>query len=195
LTPRQRLEICVGAILTQNTNWSNVKTALANLADAGIRDLEHFQAVSAPRLEKLIRSSGYYRQKTVKLKCFVRHLAGRGGAVQDWLAGDLALRRRELLGLYGIGPETADSILLYAAQRPAFVVDAYTLRVGARLGWWREASYERAQDLLVSRLPRRAEIYNEFHALIVRLAKEHCRKAPACPGCPLREDCRHGRAG
>ncbi|MDD5657334.1 MAG: hypothetical protein PHF00_08795, partial [Elusimicrobia bacterium] len=87
----------------------------------------------------------------------------------------------------------ADSMLLYAAGRPAFVVDAYTLRIGARLGWWRAASYERARAYLVARLPAEAAGYNEFHALLVRLAKAHCRKVPSCPGCPLQEDCRHGR--
>lgn len=195
LTERQRLEVCVGAILTQNTSWGNVRKALRAMAEAGVRDLTSLEAAPAARLRRLIRSSGYYRQKARKLKAFARRLRRRGGRVGRWLSGDLALRREELLGLYGIGPETADSILLYAAGRPAFVVDAYTLRIGSRLGWWREASYERAQAVLTARLPPRARDYNEFHALLVRLAKEHCRKRPSCPGCPLRRRCRHGRAG
>ena len=101
--------------------------------------------------------------------------------------------REELLGLWGVGPETADSMLLYAAGRPAFVVDAYTLRIGSRLGWWRRASYGRAQARLIGALPEDPRLFNELHALFVRLAKAHCRPAPVCRGCPLRGVCRRGR--
>ncbi len=194
LTERQRLEVCVGAILTQNTNWGNVEKALSRLHEAGLRDLEDLLAVPSRRLEGLIRSSGYFRQKAKKLKAFARHLAARGGKVSGWLCGGLRERREELLGLYGVGPETADSILLYAGGRPVFVVDAYTLRIGGRLGWWRKAGYARAQSTLARRLPQDAELYNEFHALLVEHAKVHCRKAaPLCEGCPLREVCLHAR--
>lgn len=194
LSERQRLEVCVGAILTQNTSWGNVEKALSRLHEAGLRDLEDLLTVPSRRLEGLIRSSGYFRQKAKKLKAFARHLAARGGKVSGWLRGGLRERREELLGLYGVGPETADSILLYAGGRPAFVVDAYTLRIGARLGWWRQAGYGRAQSYLTKRLPEDAALYNEFHALLVEHAKAHCRKAaPLCAGCPLREVCRHAR--
>ena len=195
LTERQRLEVCVGAILTQNTNWSNVEKALARLRSAGIRDLADFLPLPRRRLERLIKPSGFYRQKARKVMTFVQHLDRRGGKVGRWLSGDLARRREELLGLYGIGPETADSMLLYAAGRPAFVVDAYTLRIGRRLGWFRAAGTERAQAFLARGLPRSAAVYGEFHALLVALAKRHCRKTPACPGCPLEGACCHGRAG
>ncbi|MCX5793936.1 MAG: hypothetical protein NTY77_00385 [Elusimicrobia bacterium] len=195
LTQRQRFEICVGAFLTQNTSWGNVQKALARLHEAGLWDLPGLLAVSQPRLEGLIRSSGYFRQKAKKLKAFARHLEGRGGKVADWLSGGLETRREELLGLYGVGPETADSILLYAAGRPCFVIDAYTLRIGRRLGWFKDASYQRAQSYLTRRLPKDAALYNEFHALLVALAKVRCRKAvPLCVGCPLQEVCRHGLA-
>jgi len=180
--------------LTQNTNWGNVEKALSRLHGDGIRDLRDFQGLRRARLEGLIRSSGYYRQKAIKLMEFVRHLSRRGGRVGDWLGSDLPALRSELLGLHGIGPETADSILLYAAHRPAFVIDAYTLRIGARLGWWRRADYERAQTYIARRVPRDASLYNEMHALFVALAKKHCRKLPLCPGCPLKEVCRHGHS-
>lgn len=194
LTERQRLEVCVGAILTQNTNWGNVEKALGRLHGAGLRDLDGLLAVPTRRLEVLIRSSGYFRQKAKKLKALARHLAARGRQVSGWLSGELRGRREELLGLYGVGPETADSILLYAGGRPCFVVDAYTLRIGERLGWYRKASYDRAQAYLTQRLPREAALYSEFHALLVKLAKERCRKTPLCPGCPLQEVCRHGQS-
>jgi endonuclease-3 related protein len=190
----QRLEVCAGAILTQNTNWANVEKALARLHEAGIRGLPALLAVPQRRLERLIRSSGYFRQKAKKLKAFARHLAGRGGKVGTWLCGDLGARRAELLGLYGIGPETADSILLYAAGRPSFVIDAYTLRIGKRLAWFRDHSYHQAQSYLTRRLPDDAALYNQFHALLVYFAKVRCRKSePLCAGCPLQEVCRHGQ--
>jgi len=194
LTQRQCLEVCVGAILTQNTNWDNVEKAMTRLHEAGIRDLAALLAVPQRRLEGLIRSSGYFRQKAKKLKAFARHLARRGGEVGAWLSGDLEARRVELLGLYGIGPETADSILLYAAGRPSFVIDAYTLRIGKRLGWFRKPSYHQTQSYLTRRLPKESRLYNEFHALLVYFAKVRCRKArPLCAGCPLHEVCRYGR--
>jgi endonuclease III related protein len=183
----------VGAILTQNTNWGNVEKAMSRLHEAGIRDLSGLLAVSQPRLAGLIRSSGYFRQKAKKLKAFARHLADRGGKVSGWLCGELEPRRAELLGLFGIGPETADSILLYAAGRPSFVVDAYTLRIGKRLGWFRGHSYHQARSYLTRRLPEDAALYNEFHALLVYFAKVRCRKAdPLCAGCPLQGVCRYG---
>jgi endonuclease-3 related protein len=193
LTRRQRLEVCVGAILTQNTNWGNVEKAMARLHEAGIRDLSGLLAVSQPKLSGIIRSSGYFRQKAKKLKIFARALAVHGGDVGAWLCGDLQARRAELLELYGIGQETADSILLYAAGRPSFVIDAYTLRIGQRLGWFRRSSYEQAQSYLVRRIAKDGKLYNEFHALLAHLAKVRCRKAgPLCAGCPLQEVCRYG---
>lgn len=207
LTERERAEICVGAILTQNTNWGNVQRALEGLHGAGVWGLRDILRLSSRRLESLIRPSGYFRQKARKLRVFARHAlkpsprsaafaagASRPRSLGAWLSGALKSLRRELLGLWGVGPETADSILLYAGGRPVFVVDAYTLRIGSRLGWFGKAGYERVQSYLVRRLPTSPKLYAELHALLVALAKGHCRAKPVCAGCPLLELCRHGRA-
>jgi len=185
--------VCLGAILTQNTKWGNVEKALIRLQAAGVRDLPDILAVPQRRLAGLIRCSGYFRQKAKKLKAFARHLAGRGGKLAAWLAEELGPLREELLGIHGIGPETADSMLLYAGGRPVLVVDAYTLRIGRRLGWFRAPGYGRAQAYLSRRLPADPVLYNEFHALLVVFAKARCRKKPLCPSCPLQEICRYGR--
>ena len=192
LTERQRGEICVGAILTQNTSWTNVERALGRLRESGIRTLADISALSARRLATLIRPAGYFRQKARKLKIFADH-AGRRGGLGRWLAGPLAPLREELLGLWGIGPETADSILLYAGRRATLVVDAYTQRLASRLGWWRRAAYAQAQARLAASLPRDADVYAEFHALIVAHAKRHCRATPICQGCLFQEGCVHAR--
>ncbi len=194
LSSRQRAEVCVGAILTQNAAWTNVVKALACLHAAGLRDLESLARCRSARLARLIRSSGYFRQKARKLKAFARHALARG-PLERWLGGaPLPALREELLSLWGVGPETADSILLYAGGREAFVADAYTLRLGRRLGWFgEEAGYEEAQSFLIERLPRDARLYAEVHALIVEHAKRHCRAKPSCPGCPLKPRCHHGQ--
>jgi endonuclease III related protein len=134
-------------------------------------------------LAELIRPSGYFNQKAKKLKAFARFCLAK----PDW-------SREALLALWGVGPETADSILLYAHRREAFVIDAYTLRIGTRLGWFEPgAEYHAAQAYLTASLPREPELYGEFHALLVELAKRHCRKTPECAGCPLRDRCRFAR--
>lgn len=193
LTQRQRAEVCVGAILTQNTNWGNVEKALIEMHQAGVWELGQIAQTPLPQLQECIRPSGYFRQKARKLKLFARHALSRG-RLSCWLSGPLPELRRELLGLWGVGPETADSILLYAGGRPSFVVDAYTVRIGERLGWYREPPYETAQKYLVDRLLGSPALYAELHALLVALAKKHCRVAPLCEGCPLLEVCRYGRA-
>lgn len=187
----ERVEVCVGAILTQNTNWGNVVKALARLRRAAPRlSWRALAEMSSRRLESVVRPSGYFRQKTRKLKIFARAALTRDGGTGAWLAsGSVARRREELLGLWGIGPETADSILLYAGERPSFVVDAYTRRIGERLGWWRNPSYDEARDFLVRRLPEDRGLYAESHALFVRLAKENCRVRPDCGACHLRAVC------
>lgn len=197
LSERQRAEICVGAILTQNTSWLNVLRALESLHDAGIRSLERLAAVPRARLERLIRSSGYFRQKARKLRAFAIH-ARKRKPLSRWLSGELAPLRAELLSLWGVGPETADSILLYAGGRAVFVVDAYTLRLGRRLGWFSARPsrdpYHDAQRRLAAELPVDAALYAEQHALIVEHAKRYCRTTPLCPDCPLLEVCPHGRS-
>ncbi len=194
LSERERAEICVGAVLAQNTSWSNAEKALAALHRAGIWSMEDLKRLGEKKLSRLIRSSGYFRQKAKKLKILARHALLRQEALARWLSSPLPELRRELLRLWGIGPETADSILLYAGGRPSFVVDAYTRRMAARLGWLKEPDYARTQDYVVRRISKSVRLYNEFHALIVRLAKEHCRAKPVCPGCPLQNGCRHGLA-
>ena len=200
---REALEIAVGAILTQNTAWSNVEKAIEAIHGAGAMDAGRLRSMPARRLERLVRSSGYFRQKAARLKVFLREAARRGG-LDAWLKRPRSALREELLSVSGIGPETADSIVLYAAAKPSFVVDAYTLRIGERLGWFpigdgagaqgRPASYETAQSWLVAALPFSGIVYNEFHALVVMLGKLYCRKEPLCGHCPLRENCRYAAA-
>lgn len=194
LSERARAEICAGAILTQNTAWTNVVRALQALHGAGLWTLQDLARTPLPKLARLVRSSGYFRQKARKLKAFARAAIARGG-LSRWLARPAPVVREELLSLWGVGPETADSILLYAGGREAFVIDAYTLRIGRRLGWFSpNHGYDEAQRFLVARLPRRAALYAEFHALVVALAKRRCKTEPDCAGCPLRRGCPTGDA-
>ncbi len=185
---RTPLEIVVGAILTQNTAWSNVEKAISNLKAARLlsssASLEH---ISSRTLSRLIRPAGYYNLKSSRLKNFFRFLRTQSN-------GDLkALRRlravslrRKLLSVNGIGPETADSIMLYALGKPVFVVDAYTKRILSRHGLLCErAGYDDVQRIFEKNLPTDRRLFNEYHALIVRLGKERCRKVPRCGGCPL----------
>jgi endonuclease III related protein len=175
---RGRFEIVTGAILTQNTAWRNVETALARLRAAGIRLPADVRSCRPARLAGLIRASGYYNQKAKKLKQAAELFGAAGGARTP--------SREMLLSQWGIGPETADSILLYAFHRPLFVVDAYTRRILSRIGLitGRE-SYAQIQGLFHQSLPARHELFNEFHALLVEHAKRHCRTAPVCTGCPV----------
>lgn len=195
LSELQKLEICLGALLTQNTNWSNAEKALVRLNQEGLlTSLPELSRISQRKLAGLIRSSGYFNQKAVKIKAFARHVLARG-SLSRWLSAPLAALRNELLSLHGIGPETADSILLYAGGRPSFVVDAYTLRIGSRLGWFKQAAgYHDARSYLASKLPRSPRLYAEFHALLVALAKHHCRITPLCAGCPLSALCLFGKS-
>jgi len=181
------LEMIVGAILTQNTAWSNVEKAIVNLRKAGLLSVKKLREVRTPRLASLIRSSGYFNQKAIKLKAFLSFLDSEyGGSLGRMGRETTRTLREKLLSVHGIGPETADSILLYAFEKRLFVVDAYTLRIFARHGLLHaRASYDESQRFFMERLPARARLYNEYHALIVRAGKEYCRKAPRCGGCPL----------
>ncbi|HOX07926.1 MAG TPA: endonuclease III domain-containing protein [Planctomycetota bacterium] len=184
-------EVAVGAILAQNTAWTNVEKAIANLRRAGALSFRGMRRLPERKLAALIRPSGYYNQKAKKLRAFLAWLEERGGkagSVKRALAGPLGEVRASLLGVHGVGPETADSILLYAGDRPVFVIDAYTRRVLARHGLPSAAGapYEELRAIFERSLPRSTPLYNEFHALFVRLAKERCAKrAPRCEGCPL----------
>lgn len=166
-------EVEVGAILTQNTSWKNVEIALRNLKSEGIVSKEKTRKTPEKTLANLIRPSGYYKQKAKKLK----RLANFSGDVT----------RENLLNIWGIGRETADSILLYAYNKPFFVVDAYTRRVFSRIGLIEsEWDYERIRKFLEANLPRQTKLYKEYHALIVELGKRFCRNKPLCDECPLK---------
>ena len=185
---RTPFEVIVGAILTQNTSWSNVESAIRNLRREKLLTPRAMEAVSVARLAGLIRSSGYFRQKANKLKSFVRFLhLEYGGSLARMFRTPTFTLRGELLSVHGIGPETADAILLYAGQHPVFVVDAYTRRLLERHGLATPAnSYDELRQFFERNLPRRAPLYNEFHALIVRTGKEHCHvRNPHCGECPL----------
>lgn len=182
-------EVCVGAVLTQNTNWANVERAIGNLKRAGVLDPARMAAMPRLELAELIRSSGYYRLKAERLQALtawwlahVRHdrMSPARRSLADW--------RKSLLQVRGVGPETADSILLYAFGLPTFVIDAYTRRIMARHGRMPpDPSPDALRAQFLAALPADARLFNEFHALLVRNAKEHCRKTSCLPGCPLRE--------
>jgi len=179
-------EVAVGAVLTQNTAWRNVEQAIDNLRRAGCLALEPLLALSHTALAELLRPAGYYNVKARRLRNLLLFLDGHGGDLEGYLAGDLATRRAELLTVNGLGPETVDSILLYAGHRPTFVCDAYTRRLLTRHGLIHEgAGYEEMRALFMEHLPEEVPLYNEYHALIVRTGHHHCKPAPRCDGCPL----------
>ncbi|HLA27053.1 MAG TPA: hypothetical protein VJZ49_04090 [Syntrophales bacterium] len=181
-------EVVVGAILTQNTAWRNVVTAISKLKDANILAPEGLYRVELSTLATLIRSSGYYRVKAVRLKAFVDFLhKEHGGSLDALFAGGVWQIREKLLQINGIGEETADSILLYAGRKPVFVVDAYTKRILIRHGIVNEnAGYRNIQRLFMASLPQSVPLYNQYHALLVNTAKHFCTKKSLCGECPLR---------
>jgi endonuclease III related protein len=183
-------EVCVGAILTQNTNWLNVEKAIVNLKREGLLSLDALWDIDQERLADLIRPSGFFNVKSVRLKDFIGWLLNGHGSLDAMFSGDWMALREELIGVRGIGRETCDSILLYAGGKPSFVVDAYTKRLFYRLGLVREAAgYEEIRGLFMSALDNDSALFNEYHALIVEHCKRHCRKKPICSGCPLRPVC------
>ncbi|MBI1738626.1 MAG: endonuclease III domain-containing protein [Acidobacteria bacterium] len=185
---RTPFEVIVGAILTQNTAWTNVEKAITNLRRERLLTPAALQRVAQKKLARLIRSSGYFRQKAKKLKAFVKFLRREySGSLARMFRAPTAELREKLLSVHGIGPETADSILLYAARHPVFVVDAYTKRILSRHGLASEkAGYEELRALFEKTLPRDAQLYNEFHGLIVMTGKHWCKtKNPLCEECPL----------
>ena len=189
---RSAFEVIVGTILTQSTAWVNVERAIGELRRAGVLAPRALVRVPPGRLARLVRASGFFRVKAGRLGAFVRHLERRyAGNLRRLLGRPAGELRAELLAIPGIGPETADSILLYAAGRPVFVVDAYTRRILSRHRIVpRDVDYARLQAVFMEHLPRDPALYNEYHALLVRVAKEHCRARPRCEGCPLRFDLR-----
>jgi endonuclease-3 related protein len=187
---RTRLEVILGAILTQNTTWHNATLALRNLRKSRLLSWQALRRACLSGLEACVRPSGFYRQKARTIRDFVdwlsREHAGSLGRLFFLPTDEL---RRRLLDLRGLGPETVDAIILYAAQRPLFVADAYTRRVLARHGLVSDAAdYHQTQEFLHAHLPPDASLFNEFHALLVEVGKRYCKpQSPRCAGCPLEE--------
>lgn len=184
-----RIEIIIGAILTQNAAWTNVEKAIKNLKKQRVLNIRGLNSISKKRLARLIVPSGYYNIKAERIKNFLRFLnLYYNGSLDRMFQEDTAVLRKQLLNIKGIGPETADSILLYAGGRAIFVVDAYTKRIFSRHGYIREDDdYDKVQNLFLENLPSDARLFNEFHALIVEHGKELCKKKkPLCKICPIR---------
>jgi endonuclease-3 related protein len=183
-------EMIVGAILTQNTSWKNVERAIASLKAAALLSLAAIEVTPSDELARVIRSSGFHRVKAGRLKAFVAHVrAQHAGDLAAMLAQDGLTLRRELLGVPGIGPETADCIVLYGGRWPSFVADAYARRLFDRLGLLSLPSYEDVQKYCHAHLPADSRLFSEYHALIVRHSIVHCRARPRCRGCPVADDC------
>ena len=180
-------EVVVGAILTQNTSWANVDKAIANLKSASCLTPERLHRIDLAELAGLIRPAGYYNIKAKRLKSFLDWLfESYGGDLTNLEPVATDRLRSELLEIKGVGRETADSILLYALGRPVFVVDTYTARITSRHGLIEpDADYEQLRELFESNLPDDSQLFNEYHALLVRTGKEFCKPKAKCPGCPL----------
>jgi len=194
-SPAGKLEICLGAILTQNTAWTNVETALANLRSAGLIDLAALARTDNDTLATLIRPAGYYNLKARRLRAFIDHVRTTTGRIDTFFDRPIDTLRPKLLGVYGIGPETADSMLLYAGGKRTFVVDAYTLRIFSRHGLIApRAEYETVRQLCQQNLPPEVGVYNDYHAQLVMIGKDFCKPSPRCEHCPLRRFPRPGLA-
>ncbi|MDH5201660.1 MAG: endonuclease III domain-containing protein [Nitrospirota bacterium] len=181
-------EIAVGAILTQNTNWGNVEKAIHNLKKQNALSAKFLHKMSVKKLSALIRQAGYFNIKAIRLKSFIDFLMNDyHGSMKMMKDENMQTLRVKLLEVNGIGPETADSILLYALEKPVFVIDAYTKRVLSRHGIIEhDRPYEEFQELFHSSLKEEVTLFNEFHALFVRVGKTFCkRKTPFCEKCPL----------
>ncbi len=178
-------EVCIGAILTQNTNWKNVELALQNLKAEKILTPVDIIKKKTSALEKTIKPSGFYKQKAKRLQIFADFVLSFGTFTEF----SKNVTREQLLDVNGLGPETVDSILLYALDRPVFVIDAYTKRVFTRLGLAKKKNYEEWRHFFESNLPPDVGLYKEFHALIVELAKNCCRPRPLCKHCILNWEC------
>lgn len=186
-TPEGKLEICVGAILTQNTNWANVERALENLRLAGAMDLGSLAEMELSDLGRLIRPAGYFNVKAHRLRSFIDHVRALWDEdLAGFLDRPVRTLRPELLSVHGIGRETADSMILYAAGKRTFVVDAYTMRIFRRHGLIDDrADYETVRSLCQDHLPRRIGLYNDYHAQLVMVGKHFCKPTARCTGCPL----------
>ena len=188
---KQQLEVIFGAILTQNTSWKNVEKAIAELNKNNLVDAEKIFNIENKKLAEIIRSSGYHNQKAKKLKNFCEFLFKNcQGELKNLFQKEVPELRKELLSVNGIGPETADSIILYSAKKPIFVIDAYTKRIMGRIGF-NEESYGQLQQLFMRNLQNSEKLFNEYHALLVELGKNYCKTIPLCNKCPLKKDCNY----
>lgn len=202
-----REEILIGAILTQNTAWTNVERAIENLSEAEMLSGKKLANASPEDVAGLITPAGYFNQKAVRLIEFFGYLEENYKLkLDDFFSRDLDAVRSELLSLRGVGPETADSMLLYAGELPSFVIDAYTFRIMKRIGLgkkhyqrqtktglWKD-DYHTLRSHFMSNLETDTQLFNEYHALFVELGKKFCKTKPVCSGCPLEEVCRHVEA-
>lgn len=194
LNNKQKLEICFGAILTQNTSWKNVEKAIIQLNKSQLIDVKKILKIENEKLANAIKSSGYYNQKAKKLKNFCSFLSNSyDGNIEKLFDNSIKKLRNDLLSVNGIGPETADSIILYAAKKPIFVIDAYTRRIMNRIGY-KEDTYETLQKLFMENLESDEKMFNEFHALLVELGKNFCKKKPLCVKCPINKICNYRKA-
>lgn len=196
-----RFEVMIGSILTQNTAWTNVEKAIKQLKKHNLLSIKALKHADNDLVKTCIRSSGYFNQKAKRLQFLSDHLVEKyNGNLNQFFSKSIKKLRQELLSLHGIGPETADSMLLYAAKKPVFVVDAYTKRLCKRIPLpVNAASYDDIQHYFEDELKKRyvddklVQVYNEFHALIVNLGKYYCKPKPACSNCPLVKKCAFGR--
>lgn len=180
-TSNKRFEISIGAILTQNTNWKNVEKAINNLIENKLLSKESISKIETKKLAKIIKSSGYHNQKAKKLKEFIKFLDSKK-----------EINRNNLLNVWGIGKETADSILLYAYNKKIFVIDAYTKRIFNRIGF-NEQDYDELQNLFMNNLKKDVDLYKEYHALLVEHGKNICKTKPLCNKCCLNKICNYPR--
>src|SRR5437773_1506015 len=188
-----RFEVIVGALLMQQTAWRNVETAIGNLRRAGLLSPAAIAAAPVPEIRRHVRIAGLYRSKPRRLKRFCLRLMEFGGDLDAFFDRPVATVRGDLLAQEGVGPETADSILLYASETPTFLVDAYTVRIARRLGWIATDRYDAVKSWFERGLPRDLGRYREFHALLVRHAVTICRPRPKCGECPLNDVCAYYR--
>ncbi|MGC8478702.1 MAG: endonuclease III domain-containing protein [Candidatus Micrarchaeia archaeon] len=189
-----KLEILVGAVLTQQTSWKNVEKAIAELKKANCIDLECLARINVHKLEKLIRQSGFYRQKAARLKGICSYIYRNYQGLDKLFEKDPQELRKELLSLNGIGKETADSIILYSAEKPVFVIDAYTRRSMSRITGGaisEDVDYDALRIYFESSIPKELSLYKDFHAQFVELGKNYCRTKPLCEECPLNSLCHY----
>ena len=190
LNEKQKLEICFGAILTQNTNWKNVEKAIVQLNKNQLIYINKIIRIDNKKLAEIIKSSGYHNQKSKKLKNFCLFLMNEyNGNIKKLFSNSITKLRNELLSINGIGPETADSIILYAAKKPIFDIDAYTKRIYSRIFNIKKEGYDELQQIFMKKLNNDEKLFNEYHALLVELGKNICKKKPLCSNCPINDMC------